>query len=71
MGGQLQRFGGMRQRKTMADQPLQVHLATHHEPNGLILQIYRRTVRPDQRLFINANRRRVKYCFAVLRLREQ
>ena len=71
MGGQLQSFGGLGQRKTMADQPLQLHLAAHNEPDGLLLQINRRTVRPDQRLLIHTNRRRIEHSFAVLGLGKQ
>ena len=70
MGGQLQRFHGLRQGETVANQPLQVHLPLQHKASRFVLQVYRSAVGSQETLFVDANRRRIDRSLPALRLRE-
>src|SRR5579862_9463425 len=47
MGGQIEGLRSLGKRETMTDQPFQIHLSVHDKTHRLLLQIHRRTVRPD------------------------
>ena len=46
-------------REAMTNKPFQMNIPVHHEPDRLRLKIDRRTVGPDQGLFVYANGRRI------------
>src|SRR3974390_149787 len=71
MGSQLQRINRIGQRKTMADQLLQIHFAAKYEPRRFFLQIDRSAIRSQETLFVDTNAGWVDDGLSMLRLPEQ
>jgi len=71
MGSQLQRINRIGQRKTMADQLLQIHFAAKYEPRRFFLQIDRSAIRSQETLFVDTNAGGVDDGLSALRLRKQ
>ena len=71
MRRQIQGLRALRERKAMADKALQIHLAIHDKTDGLLLQVDRRAIRPDQTLLIDADGCRIDHGLSMLRLRKK